>query len=164
MVINGWAVYAHPLLLGQTARLRAGVERDRRKSPANYQNKSNAKLLNAIRAITRERVPQDPTDKRYRLGNALGNDHKHWFREKFGNGRFRLFFRFDTAAKIIIYGWMNDETTLRTYGSKSDAYAVFAAMLDTGHPPDDWETLLAECTAPDVVRQAEELLTRRKDE
>lgn len=164
MVINGWAVYAHPLLLEQVARLQAGVERDRKKSPANYQSRPNAKLLNAIRAIARERVPQDPADKRYRLGGALGDDHKHWFREKFGNGRFRLFFRFDSHAKIIIYGWMNDETTLRTYGSKSDAYAVFSSMLDGGHPPDDWEKLLSECTAPDVARQADELLQRSRDE
>jgi toxin YhaV len=163
MVINGWAVYAHPLLLNQIARLRAGVERDREKSLANYQNRSNAKLLNAVRAITRERVPQDPTDKRYRLGDALGDDRKHWFREKFGNGRFRLFFRFDTKAKIIIYGWMNDETTLRTYGSKSDAYAVFASMLDGGHPPDDWDRLLAECSTPDAIDQTARILDRTKD-
>ena len=164
MVINGWAIYAHPLLLDQMARLRAAVERDRKEDPASYQNKSNAKLLNAIRTIVTERVPQNPNDKRYRLGGSLGSNHKHWFREKFGNGRFRLFFRFDTKTKIILYGWVNDETTLRTYGSKSDAYAVFTSMLRDGNPPDHWDRLLAECTAPDVVQHAGELLKRSKDE
>lgn len=145
MIINGWTIFFHPLFVDQLARLTAGVERDRAKDPANYNSKPNAKLLHAIRAITQERIPQDPTDKRYRLGGTLGNDHKHWFREKFGNGRFRLFFRFDTKAKIIVYAWVNDETTLRTYGKKTDAYAVFAAMLKDGNPPDDWNRLIANC-------------------
>lgn len=51
--------------------------------------------------------------------------------------RFRLFLRFDTKAKVIIYAWVNDEDTKRTYGSKNDAYAVFRKMLDNGNPPDD---------------------------
>lgn len=55
---------------------------------------------------------------------------------------FRLFFRYSTSAKIIIFAWVNDETTLRTYGAKSDAYAVFRKMLDKGNPPDSWEALL----------------------
>lgn len=164
MIINGWAIYAHPLLLDQMSRLRAAVERDRKADPASYQSKSNAKLLNAIRTIVQERVPQNPNDKRYRLGDSLGSSYKHWFREKFGNGRFRLFFRFDTRTKIILYGWVNDETTLRIYGSKSDAYAVFASMLNDGNPPDHWDQLLAECIEPETARKAAELLKRSKEE
>ncbi|MFV1920915.1 type II toxin-antitoxin system YhaV family toxin, partial [Sphingomonas sp. MJ1 (PH-R8)] len=37
---------------------------------------------------------------------------------------------------------VNDATTLRTYGSRTDAYAVFKGMLDKGNPPDDWTALL----------------------
>lgn len=48
-----------------------------------------------------------------------------------------------TSAKVIVFAWVNDETTLRTYGAKSDAYAVFRKMLDRGAPPDSWEALLA---------------------
>lgn len=47
---------------------------------------------------------------------------------------------------------MNDETTLRTYGAKSDAYAVFRKMLEKGDPPDTWDTLLA--SASDGAAQA----------
>ena len=39
---------------------------------------------------------------------------------------------------------MNDEDTLRAYGSGDDAYRVFRRMLESGHPPDDWDRLLAE--------------------
>ena len=34
--------------------------------------------------------------------------------------------------------------TLRAYQSKTDAYRVFRKMLDSGNPPDDWASLLAE--------------------
>lgn len=163
MLINGWTIYAHPLFLDQITRLTDSVARDRTKDPANDKSKLNAKLLNAIRTITLERIPQDPTDKRYRLGGTLGSDNKHWFREKFGNGRFRLFFRFDTKAKIIVYVWVNDETTLRTYGKKTDAYAVFASMLHDGNPPDGWDKLLATCTTPNAQQKTEKLLGKTTD-
>lgn len=154
MIVNGWTVYCHPLFLDQLSRLIAGVERDKQKHPTDYTRKANAKLLNAIRTVAFERIPQDPTDKRYRLGGALGNSQKHWFRDKFGNGRFRLFFRYDLRAKIIVYVWVNDETTLRAYGAKSDAYAVFASMLKEGNPPEDWDRLLAACNDPEVLSRA----------
>ena len=38
---------------------------------------------------------------------------------------------------------MNDSETLRTYGARTDAYAVFKGMLDAGNPPDAWADLLA---------------------
>ncbi|HLX16594.1 MAG TPA: type II toxin-antitoxin system YhaV family toxin [Bradyrhizobium sp.] len=143
MTINGWTIFAHPLFLAQLERLIAAVERDKKNEPRNYAKKSNAKLLKSISAIALERIPQDPTDRRYRLGGTLGESYKHWFREKFGAGRFRLFFRYDSKSKIIIYAWINDENTLRTHGAKSDAYAVFSAMLKDGNPPDHWAALLA---------------------
>ncbi len=160
MIVNGWTLYFHPLFLDQVARLIAGVERDRNKHPADYTRKSNAKLLNAIRTITLDRIPQDPTDKRYRLGGTLGDNRKHWFRDKFGNGRFRLFFRYDLRAKIIVYVWVNDETTLRTYGAKSDAYAVFASMLNDGNPPDGWDRLLDACRNPALLKRTADMLRK----
>jgi toxin YhaV len=96
-----------------------------------------------------EAIPVDPTRPEYRQGGTLGPARKHWFRAKFGGGRFRLFFRYSTSAKIIIFAWANDAQTLRTYGSKSDAYAVFKAMLDRGNPPEDWAALIAASSAID---------------
>ena len=55
----------------------------------------------------------------------------------------RLFFRYNAAARIVIFAWVNDRDTLRTYGSETDAYAVFRAVLDKGNPPDDWDALVA---------------------
>ncbi|TVR67365.1 MAG: hypothetical protein EA422_00485 [Gemmatimonadales bacterium] len=60
------------------------------------------------------------------------------------DGRYRLFYRYDLAAGIIVYASVNDENSLRSYGKKSDAYGVFGKMLEGGSPPDDWEDLLNE--------------------
>jgi toxin YhaV len=88
-----------------------------------------------------ETVPTDPNKDEFRQGNTMGTDFRHWRRAKIGR-RFRLFFRFDSKARIIVFAWVNDEDTLRSSGSKSDPYAVFQKMLGRGHPPNDWTTLL----------------------
>lgn len=146
LAVNGWQLFAHPLFLDQLDRLAAAVERARTKDPRGWRKSANAKLLAALRQLVFETIPQDPTRAEYRQGGTLGDARKHWFRAKFGNGRFRLFFRYSTSAKVIIFAWVNDETTLRTYGAKSDAYAVFRKMLDKGNPPDSWEALMAAST------------------
>lgn len=147
MQANGWELFAHPLLLEQLEKLMTAVEKLKAKKPDEYRSSANFKLLAALHELMFVTIPADPTRLEYRQGNTLGDEHKHWFRAKFGNQRFRLFFRFDTKAKIVIYAWVNDEDTKRTYGSKSDAYAVFRKMLDKGNPPGDWKALLKAAKA-----------------
>lgn len=142
IIVNGWTLYAHPLFLEQLERLTTAVERAKAKDPKGYASTANAKLLAAMRKLMLETIPVDPARPEFRQGGTLGPSRKHWFRAKFGNGRFRLFFRYSSSAKIIVYAWVNDSETLRTYGSKSDAYAVFKGMLDKGNPPEDWDVLL----------------------
>jgi len=108
-------------------------------------------VLANIVELALNRIPHDPTLPRYRQGETLGKNYKHWFREKFSNGRFRLFFRYDLKSKIIVYAWVNDSKTLRSYGSATDAYAVFSSMLRRGNPPDDWHELLKQCASPDAL-------------
>lgn len=139
--INGWTVLAHPLFLDQFEKLTAAVEALKAKKPDAYQSHANAKLLTALNKLVFTVVPSDPTATSYRQGSTLGDARKHWVRAKFGNGRFRLFFRYNTKAKVIIFAWVNDGDTLRTYGAKTDAYQVFKSMLDDGDPPDDWNAL-----------------------
>ena len=136
-VVGGWTLYAHPLFLNQLERLTLAVERTAKKKPAGYAASADAKLLATMRKLIFEVIPVDPARPEFRQGGTLGGNRKHWFRAKFGGGRFRLLFRYSTSAKIIIFAWVNDRDTLRTYGSKSDAYAVFKAMLDKGNPPED---------------------------
>jgi toxin YhaV len=147
ITINGWTLYAHPLFLSQIETLTIAVEKAAKKDPKGYTSTANAKLLAAMRKLMFEAIPVDPTRPEFRQGGTLGPNRKHWFRAKFGAARFRLFFRYSSSAKIIIYAWVNDASSLRTYGSKSDAYAVFKAMLDRGNPPEDWAALMADSTA-----------------
>ena len=155
MVVNGWTIFAHPLALAQLERATAAVETARVADPTGFRGTAQAKLLAMLVKLLFETIPADPTRPEYRQGDTLRTARKHWFRAKFGNGRFRLFFRYDSTTKVIIFAWVNDETTLRTYGSKTDAYRVFKAMLDKGNPPDDWKALLAAASENAVVERLE---------
>jgi toxin YhaV len=151
IVINGWGILAHPLFLDQIEKLAAAVERERERNPVTYKDGNNAKLLKALSVLAFETIPQDPTRKIYRQGRTLGDDLKNWFRAKFSNGRFRLFFRFNNARRLIIYAWVNDADTKRTYGSSSDAYAVFKKMVENGNPPNGWAQLEAAASCSTAV-------------
>ncbi len=60
---------------------------------------------------------------------------------------FRLFFRFSSSHKAIVYAWVNDETTLRKAGAQRDPYAIFTKRLKEGNPPDDWDSLVKHATS-----------------
>lgn len=143
LVVHGWSVFAHPLFLDQLEALIVQVELLRRRDRAGYKKKNATKRLAAIAHLAFDAIPQDPARTEYRLGQALGEGHRHWFRAKFFQ-QYRLFFRFHAAARIIVFAWVNDEHSLRAYESSSDAYAVFLRMLGRGQPPDGWDELLSE--------------------
>jgi toxin YhaV len=115
--------------------------------------KNATKRLAAIARLAFDVIPQDPTRAEYRQGGTLGDDRKHWFRAKFFQ-QYCLFFRYHAAAKMIVYAWVNDDETKRAYESNDDAYRVFRKMLESGHPPDDWNQLLsqAELEGPRLQR------------
>ncbi len=141
---HGWTLLFHECLEEQLQKLEAAATRARTHDPAGFA--ANAKLFNALSHLILETVPGDPGREEYRQGNTMGAAFRHWRRAKIGR-RFRLFFRFDSTARIIIYAWVNDEHTLRASGSRSDPYAVFQKMLSRGRPPKDWDTLLKEAVA-----------------
>ncbi|WRH64992.1 MAG: type II toxin-antitoxin system YhaV family toxin [Planktothrix sp. GU0601_MAG3] len=143
LVINGWNIFAHPLFLNQFEELLTQVEDLRRKYPQDYKKKNATKRLAAIAKLAFEIIPQDPTRRDYRQGTTLGDDYKHWFRAKFFQ-QYRLFFRYHQESKIIVFAWVNDDDSKRSYDSNTDAYRVFKKMLETGHPPDNWDDLLQE--------------------
>ncbi len=146
MVIHGWTVFAHPLFLAQLEVLSQQVEALKQKDPVGYVKKNTAKRLAAITKVAFDVIPQDPARPEYRQGNTLGSERKHWFRAKFFQ-QYRLFFRYHAPSKVIVLAWVNDEDTKRAYESSDDAYRVFRKMLESGHPPDDWNQLLAAARA-----------------
>ena len=140
---NGWRLFRHAEFRRTLDGLAADVERLARRQPNDWQSHPKAKLLRRIVDLIEFEIPRDPNAPEYAQGNTLGPSHRHWRRAKF-LGRFRLFFRFDSASRIIVYAWVNDEYTLRKAGARTDPYAGFRRRLDEGNPPDDWTTLLAE--------------------
>jgi toxin YhaV len=149
LVIHGWTVFVHPLFLAQIEALILQVESLKQKDPAGYVKKNASKRLAAITKLAFDVIPQDPTRPEYRQGGTLGDAHKHWFRAKFFQ-QYRLFFRYHAAAKVLVFAWVNDDDSKRAYESSDDAYRVFRKMLEGGHPPDDWDMLLAEARAEDA--------------
>lgn len=140
MKINGYAIYEHECFIQQMEALAEQVESQKKagKTAKSDEAKLLKRILDEIDAIA-----QAPDNKKYRLGQTMGSEYKHWRRAKI-MGRYRLFFRYDSTSKIIILAWINDSDTKRTCGSKNDAYAVFKKMLESGNPPSDWQALLNE--------------------
>ena len=143
---HGWTLLFHACLVEQLQRLHAAVQRAEKQDPQGYEANANVRLFVALSKLIFETVPSDPSRDEDRQGNTMGPEFRHWRRAKIGQ-RFRLFFRFDSKTRIIIFAWVNDETTLRASGSKKDPYAVFQRMLGRGHPPDDWAALKAASKA-----------------
>ena len=143
LVVNGWTIFAHPLFLAELETITRQVEVLKQKDPVGFTKKNATKRLTAIAKLAFEVIPQDPARAEYRQGNTLGDDHKHWFRVKFFH-QYRLFFRYHGPSKVIVYAWVNDEDTKRAYESSDDAYRVFRKMLESGHPAQDWDQLLAQ--------------------
>ena len=140
---NGWNLLRHPAFEEPFTKLIAEVQKLKHEQPEQWINHPKAKLLARIQALIFDEIPRNPNASEYQQGNTLGPANRHWRRAKF-LGRFRLFFRFDSASKIIIYAWVNDESTLRKAGAKSDPYTVFEQRLKRGYPPTNWDELLGE--------------------
>ncbi|MES2179982.1 MAG: type II toxin-antitoxin system YhaV family toxin [Gemmatimonadota bacterium] len=167
ITVKGWTLFFHEHLLDQLERLTTAAELDNKRRIADAGRQrgtpatSNAKVLRSLHQLMFEEIPDNPNRAEYRQGSTLGSTRAHWFRAKFEAGRFRLFFRFHSSAKIIVYAWVNDDQTLRTYGSPTDAYRVFAGMLDKGDPPDTWDALLKSCQTKKWQDRAAALVASR---
>jgi toxin YhaV len=146
LVVHGWTLYVYPPFAERWAALRAEVEAQRKRDPDGYRTSAAAKFLLLLRRLVLDEIPSDPAAERFRQGRTLGHAHRHWRRAKFLQ-RFRLFFRYHSEARIIVYVWLNDEHSLRKAGARTDPYRVFRDMLERGRPPTDWDSLVTACEA-----------------
>ncbi|MGD0295450.1 MAG: type II toxin-antitoxin system YhaV family toxin [Terracidiphilus sp.] len=142
MIVNGWRLYVSQRFNEQLQLLEDQVEVFAAKDPIGCTERPVVKLLAAIQRLIFEVIPRDPNAPEFRQGKTLGAAHRHWFRAKF-HQRYRLFYRFSSKEKVIVYAWMSDERTLRKSGSKTDPYHVFRGLLEAGDPPSTMEQLLA---------------------
>lgn len=149
-IVNGWALYAHPLFVVRLEEITAAIERAVASDPDGFHHHPAYKLFDAVTTNILVNVPSNPAHPCYRQGKTLGRDFLHWFRVKKQGmlPRYRLFFQFRSEApKTIIYGWLNDERTIRKNGDKNDVYAVFTAMIKNGKMPNAFADLMVACEA-----------------
>ena len=137
----GWTLLFHDCLIDQLRKLNRAAQRAKRNEPATFASNANVKLFRRLSRLMLEVIPQNPSRDEYRLGSTLGTRYRHWRRARIGR-RFRLFFRYDAKARVIVHAWVNDQHTLRSSGSKTDPYTVFAGMLARGNPPNNWAALM----------------------
>jgi toxin YhaV len=142
MQVNGWRLFQYPIFQNQLEQLTQAVEQLSIAQPDTYKEHPKSKLVATILRYITEIIPRNPNAPEFRQGDTLGPDNRHWFRAKF-HKRYRLFFRFSSKDRVIVYVWVNDESTLRKAGSKTDPYLVFKAMLNAGNPPRTLDALLA---------------------
>jgi toxin YhaV len=145
MEVNGWRLFQYPLFEHQLKKLTEAVEQLSITRPDTYKGHPKTKVLATIRRLIVESIPRDPNAPEFWQGDTLGPDNRHWFRAKF-HQRYRLFFRFSSKDKVIVYVWVNDESMLRKSGARTDVYAVFKSMLEAGDPPRTLEALLKRAT------------------
>jgi len=143
MSSKDWFLLGHYEFLTQLEKYREANRKVKQKIGADSIHTKQAQRLKALTLAVWTKIPSNPSNPEFRLGNALGKEHTHWFRDKFLQ-QYRVFFRYSTKSEIIAYGWVNDEESLRAYGSKTDAYLVFKTMLESGRIPNDWDELIAE--------------------
>ncbi len=144
--VNGWRLFAHPAFgqpLHDLIEFTGALEK---RSDQELTAHPKAKLLKRVLDLVLREIPRDPNAAEYQLGNTMGTAYRHWRRANF-LGRFRLFFRFSSTHKAIVYAWVNDENTLRKAGARSDPYVIFAKRLVEGDPSDNWDALYAEASA-----------------
>ena len=102
-----WSLLFHRCVLEQLERLKAASDKAIANNPPNDAlENANVKLYAALAKLMLETIPSDPARDEYRQGNTMGPDFRHWRRAKIGR-RFRLFFRYDSRTKIIVYAWVN---------------------------------------------------------
>jgi toxin YhaV len=137
---NGWVLLFDPHFDSQYQKLISKVERARDRLGDKATRSNHVKRFIALRKLVFEVIPKDPASKEFWLGSTMPKEFVSWRRAKYLQ-QYRLFFRFDSKTKTVIYSWFNDEENLRAYGSKTDAYATFVKMLQKGKPPTSWDEL-----------------------
>ncbi len=120
---HGWTLLFHECLIEQLQKLQAAARRAQENDPEGFEFNANVKLFRSLSRLMLDLVQSEPSRDEYRQGNTLSPARRHWRRARVGR-RFRLFFRYDSKSKVIVYAWVNDEQTLCSAGSRSEPARV----------------------------------------
>ena len=144
---HGWQLWFGELFEARWRALRARVRRLKAElGESEFAAHPDVKLFAALVHIVHETVPLNPDHTDFQLGKTLGGRFTSWRRVKRHGlpDRYRLFFKYSSSHKVIVFVWLNDADMLRKDGASSDPYTVFRRMLENGHPPDDFDGLMKE--------------------
>ena len=120
-----------------------GAENLITKDPDNFYHHTMYKFFESVTDCIKDRIFPHPDHSNFLLGNTLDKAHRDWRRAKNGlPNRYRLFFKFSSTDNAIVLAWLNDHSTLRKDGSKTDVYHVFQKMLNAGEIPTDFQALM----------------------
>ena len=143
MATPEWLLLHHPAFEMEYENYKSRALLTAAKYGDNWVTTAAGKKFLALNHLVRERIPSNPSNPEHRLGNALGDNYRHWFKGKFLQ-QYRVFFRYSSRSQVIVYAWVNNPETLRAYGSKTAAYLVFKKMLESGRVPNNWDELIEE--------------------
>jgi len=140
---HGWNLLFHDGLIEQLQKLQTAAQKAKAQDPQGFESNANVKLFNALAQLMLETVPSDPSRDEYRQGNTMGPAFRHWRRAKLGR-RFRLFFRFDSKTRIIIFIAMKEaQTYFAERQARADLTEFDAVMARTrGEPPREGDRIL----------------------
>ena len=140
---HSWNLLFHDGLIEQLQKLQTAAQKAQTQDTQGFESNANVKLFNALAQLMLETVPSDPSRDEYRQGNTMGPAFRHWRRAKLGR-RFRLFFRFDSKTRIIIFmAMMEAQTYLAKRQARADLNAFDAVMARTGgEPPREGDRIL----------------------
>jgi toxin YhaV len=123
---NGWNIYFFKLFKEIIDELILNVKARKAIDPENYKSSQKYKLLKSIYKCITEYVPANPNSRDFLLRKNL----RKWRRVKRNlPKRYRLFFRFTSSPKDIFFIWINDRSTSRQDGARTDCYEVFTKKL-----------------------------------
>ena len=141
LVLNGWTLLYHPVFGRRYTELRSEARRLKRELPREqFVQHPLVRLAAVIHRLIVEIVPANPDAPEFRLRGGLAR-----FRRARGRGlppRYRLFWVFSQQARTVIFLYLNDETTLRKEGARTDPYVVFKQMVARGDIGPDFEANL----------------------
>ena len=133
-----WTVLFGPLFQERFDEILASV-RDLRKRlpPEEYRQHPTVKLYAALDRLIWQTIPADPDASEFRLRKPLAK-----FRRAKKHGlpdRYRLFWVSSSHLHIVIVLWLNDPSTLRKAGAKTDPYVVFSRMVQRNQVGGDFD-------------------------
>jgi toxin YhaV len=136
-------VYFHPQFRRRFDALVAAAAKAERVGRSDH---PDVKLLAAVVRLVEMIVPADPDHPDFRLRGDLGR-----FRRAKGRGlpsRYRLLWVFSSRARAIVFLYLNDASSLRKAGAKSDPYAQFADLLRRGELAPNFDSNIVAAKRP----------------